>query len=420
VPQIAVGSGRRAGVIVQIGSESSRPATLLVGRLPLILEVTPDRGTSGDRVTIRGRGFEAAPEANQVAIGGQPALVFSATESELVVATPSVPSPSNQVDAPVVVHARGRSSNPVPFVALRLSSGYFTPHYFPVPVAERPSRTDVAVVATDLGPVLLLGGSADAPSSAERASRAAAALNTMTQEAATAAVTLESREKPTTGVAIAGKPDLLVAATPEDAAAYAEIGGGRRPTPRALADFWAALLQDYVSLFVRGERPVRLLQLTSRGRALLDIYAETLRRAGRGSGVPLGVVSPLTSSLAKSLRDMALIPPADGQAVAAAALEGHWEGTMDDGGGQKDILVRLSLQGGRLVGGLTTRSGGLGIEVPLRDITFDRGTVRFVLVAGNAPRHFEGTVQDDGITGTVRLEAESKESPGRFALRYVE
>lgn len=420
VPQISVGSGRRAGVIVQIGAESSRPATLLVGRLPLILEVTPDRGESGDRVTIRGRGFETAPEVNQVSIGGQAALVFSATETELVVATPSVPAPSNQVDAPVVVRARGRSSNSVPYVALRLSSGYFTPRYFPVPVAERPSRTDLAAIATELGPVLLLGGSGDAPSTAERASRVAAALNAMTREAATRAVPLEVREKPTTGVAIAGKADLLLAATPEDAAAYTEISGGRRLTPRALADFWAALLQDYVSLFVRGERPIRLLQLTSRGRALLDIYAETLRRAGRGSGVPLGVVSPLTGSVAKSLRDMAFIPPADGTAVAAAAMEGHWEGTMDDGGGQKDILVRLSLQGGRLIGGLTTRSGGLGIEVPLRDVSFDRGTLRFVLAAGNTPRHFEGTVQDDAITGTVRLEAGSKESAGQFALRYVE
>lgn len=420
VPAIAVGSGRRAGVIVQIGAESSRPATLLVGRLPLILEVTPDRGASGDRVTIRGRGFEAALEANQVAIGGQPALIFSATETELVVATPSVPSPSNQVDAPVVVRARGRSSNAVPYVALRLSSGYFTPRYFPVPSGDRPSRTDLAVVATELGPVLLLGGSGDAPSAAERASRAAAALNAMTQEAATRAVILESREKPATGVAIVGNPGLLLTATPEDAAAYAEISGGRRLAPRAVADFWAALLQDYISLFVRGERPIRLLQLTSRGRALLDIYAETLRRAGRGSGVPLSVLSPLPASLAKSLRDMALIPPADGTAVAAAAMEGRWEGTMDDGGGEKDILVRLSLQGGRLVGGLTTRSGGLGIEVPLRDVSFDRGTLRFVLAAGNTPRRFEGAVQDDAITGTVRLDAGPKESAGRFALRYVE
>jgi len=302
---------------------------------------------------------------------------------------------------------------------MRLSSGYFTPRYFPVPLAERPSRADLAVVATELGPVLLLSGSGDAPTTAERASRAAAALNAMTQQAANTAITLEGREKPATGLAIVGTPDLLVAATPEDAAAYAEIGGVRRPTPRALADYWAALLQDYVALFVRGERPTRLLQLSSRGKTLLDIYGETLRRAGRGSGVPLSIVNPLTSSLAKSLRDMALIVPADGQAVAAAAMEGHWEGTMDDGGGEKDILVRLSLQGGRLVGGLTTRAGGLGIEVPLRDVSFDRGTLRFVLVAGNVPRHFEGTVQDDAITGTVRLEAGSKDS-GRFALRYVE
>ncbi|HEY7514968.1 MAG TPA: IPT/TIG domain-containing protein, partial [Vicinamibacteria bacterium] len=163
IPDIPVTPGEGASVVVQLGTESSRPAPLFLGRLPLLTGVAPPQGSAGDRVTVKGRGFDPNPVNDSVSFAGVPALVFTATEREIVVAAPSVASPSAQVDAPIVVRSRGRDSNPIPFQLLRSSPGYFVPRYFPVPVTEHPGA-DHAFVSTDLGPVLLLGGRAGASS----------------------------------------------------------------------------------------------------------------------------------------------------------------------------------------------------------------------------------------------------------------
>lgn len=424
VPDIPVTAGQAAAVVVQVGTESSRAVSLLLGRLPLVLEVAPLRAAAGERVTVKGRGFDPTPAGNAVSFAGQPSLVFSASETELSVSVPSIQSASTQTEAPVVVQAKGRTSNPGAFALLRVSPGYFAPRYFPAPVAEHAGR-DYAFISTDLGPSLLLGGRGDAPSTAERASRVATALNAMVDAAANRPVAVEFREKPELGVGIAGSSNLLVKALPEDAAAYDEgwdpAAKGRRTFPRAVAIFWTAILQDEITLFLRHERPVHVLELSPRGKAFLEIYAEGLRRAGPGVGVPIGVVSPLGASLAKSLKDMALIIPAESQAVSAAGVEGRWEGTMEESGaGQKAIQVKFRLEGKQLAGALTTRSGGLGVELPLREIVYEKGTLRFVLLVGGSPRHFSGTVAGDTVTGTIQLGANTKDSVGRFSLKYVE
>jgi hypothetical protein len=422
VPTVPVTAGQGALVVVQVGSESSRPAMLLLGRLPLVTGVNPPRGGAGDRVTIAGRGFDPSPAGNIVSFAGQPALVFSASETELVVAAPSVPAGSSEVDAPVTVQARGRASNAATFAEVRSSPGFFAPRYFPAPVAERPGR-DEAFVSTDLGPVLLLGGRSDAPSTAERAARTAAALNAMIDAAMTRPLTLELREKGEPAVAVTGEPEPLVKATAQDAAAYDDwdASKGRRSSPRAVAAYWTALLQDQLSLFVRHERPTRVLELSTRGRAVLEIYAEALRRAGPGGGVPIGVVSPLGATLAKNLRDMALLLPDESQSVAAAAIEGRWEGTMEESGaGQKGIQVRLRADGKKLGGTLTTRSGGLSVDIPLKEVGYEKGALRFVLLVGDSPRHFSGTVRGDVIEGTIQSGEGGKNAIGRFDLKYVE
>lgn len=423
LPSLAVTPGQSAAVVVQVGTESSRPTNVLLGRLPLVLGVTPPRASAGDRVTIKGRGFDPSPNGNAVSFAGQPSLVFSASETELTVAVPSVPSASTQFEAPVVVETKGRASNPGLFALVRVSPGYFAPRYFPAPVPEH-AGSDHAFISTDLGPSLLLGGRGDAPSTAERAAKVAAALNAMAEAAASRPISVEFREKPDLGVGIAGSPDLLVKTLPEDAAAYDgwdPATKGKRASPRTVAVFWTALLQDEITLFLRHERPVHVLELSPRGKAFLEIYAEALRRAGPGAGVPIGVVNPLGASLAKNLRDMALILPAEGQAVSAAGVEGRWEGTMEESGaGEKAIQVRLRLEGKQLAGGLTTRSGGLGVELPLREIVYDKGALRFVLLVGGSPRHFAGTVVGDTVTGTIHLGANVKDAVGRFSLKYVE
>src|SRR6185503_14735103 len=118
-------------------------------------------------------------------------------------------------------------------------------------VAERPGE-DVVFVSTALGPALLLGGKADAPSTAERAMRAATALNAVVQAAASKPAVIEARDRPAPGVALQGSPTLLVAATPDDAAAFGRepTARGQRASPRAVAELWAALLQDHLTLFV--------------------------------------------------------------------------------------------------------------------------------------------------------------------------
>jgi hypothetical protein len=426
VPQIPASPGQEMKVVVQAAGETSSPAKLYWGRLPLVLEAQPVRGEAGTRVTLTGRGFDPSVSGNAVTFAGAPALVFSASPNEIMVSAPSIPSAATQVEVPVVVQAQGRASNPGVFTLVRPSRGYFLPRFFPAPVPEHPG-SDHAFVATELGPLLLLGARDDSASIADRASKVAAALNAAVDAAATRPVSLELRDAAAPAVAVAGSPDVLVKALPEDAAAYdAAIdpsSKGRRPQPKALAAFWLALLQDQMALFVSHERPVHTVELTPRGKVLLDIYAEALRRAGSGVGVPEGVVSPLGTGLAKSLREMALSLPAEGQASAAASVEGTWTGTVEESStGSKGVTLRLATEGGKLVGGLTTRSGKLGAEVPLKDVAYDRGTstLRFVLVVGGSPRYFSGTLQGDTIAGTIRSSANAKDATGQFSVKYVD
>ncbi len=341
VPELSVTPGEPAPVLITVGRESSKPTPIYLGRLPLLIEARPIKAMPGERVTLRGRGFDTNLANLDVRFGGAPALLISATESEIVAAVPGSGVMTSRMDAAAVVSVRGSRSNSAPFILTRLSSGYFTPHYFAAPVPERPGY---ALVSTDIGPVLALGGRADAASTAERALRAASALNAMVEEARKKPVSLEVRDQPVLGVALVGHPDLLLAVTPDDLAAYEIFDPTlrtRRVSQRSVAAFWSALLQDQIALFVTRERPSRVVEISPRGRALMQIYSEALRRAGAGAGVPVGVVNPLPSNLGRDLRDMALVLPNEGQSSAAAAIEGRWIGTMwEEGQGDKNIAIQ--------------------------------------------------------------------------------
>lgn len=416
VPAVPTVPGRPAPVVVQVGRESSKPANLFLGRLPLLIEVSPLRARAGERVTLRGRGFDAS---SSVSFEDAPALVFSAAESELVVAAPAAPIYASQFEATVFVDSRGSRSNPLTAILTRLSSGYFTPRYFPAPIV---GHAGAAFVSTDIGPVLVLGGKADAASTAERAARAAAALNALVEQAAQKPVALEVRDKPSLGIGVSGSPNLLVEVTSEDLAAYEAVDPtlrSRRVPLRSIASYWAALIQDQIALFVRRERPMRLLELSTRARALSLIYSEALRRAGVGGGVPLGVVSPLSSTRERELREMALILPSEGQSVAAAAVEGRWEGTLwEEGQGDKAIIVKLRLVGARLVGALTRRTGGISVDLPLQDVAYEKGTLRFTVVVGGVKQRFEGAVKGEEVSGSI-VPAAGGPSVGRFSLKYA-
>lgn len=412
MPKVSVQPGKAIAVGVQVGNNAARPATLLVGKLPLVLEVAPARGLPGDRVTLKGRGFDAAPGGSAAWFGGKPALVLAASERELQVVVPGAGQLTGPSEVNVSVRALGSTSSlPVSFSVTRPSTAVFVPRFF----AEPGPDPETVFVSSDLGPFLRLRGKADAQSAAERAARAAVALNGLLEQALRGPVTLELREKPQPGVSTAGAAQLLVAAMPEDGMAYE----GAHPTPRALARYWTALLQDYTALFAQKQRPFRVLELSPRGQALLELYAAAERRAGVGAGVPTSVVENLAPSQVRAIAEMALLVPGETQFAGGAAVAGRWDGTLEETGhATRAIQVRIRATAGALSGTLSTRAGAVSGELPLQEPAYKEGALRFVVKLGAAPLHFAGKLDGRSVSGEVQ--SAGGKPVGRFSLRWVE
>jgi hypothetical protein len=411
--------GRAVPVTLQVGVDSSPAVTLLLGRLPLIAEVAPRNGRAGDRVTMRGRGFDPSAAGNAVTFGTEPALVLSATETEMVAVVPHAQAGGSQIEVPISVTARGSSSaGGRPFTIQKPSAAVFVPRFFAAPVPEDQSGERV-FVSTALGPVLLLSGRGDAASPAERAARAADALN----NAFGSKVSLELRESPAPAVAVQERPEVIATATAADAAAYAPpiAPVAARVSPRALAGHWLAVLQDMQALFVNRQRPVRVVQGSPRGKVLLDLYAEGERLGGTGAGVPTRLVDPLPFAVGRAFREMALAPPAAGQALAAAAVTGVWRGTMEeDGVGQRPMQLRVEMAGSRLAGAITSRSGKLGMEIPVSDLVYEKGVLSFRTTSGSIARRYRATLEGATLAGTIHAADAREPVIGRFTLRYTE
>jgi hypothetical protein len=132
-------------------------------------------------------------------------------------------------------------------------------------------------------------------------------------------------------------------------------------------------------------------------------------------------VKPLNSVYAKSLRDLALLLPAQGQAQATAAIEGRWDGTMEEpGAGSRTIKVAFRKEGSGLAGTLTSRAGKVEMNTPLRDLGYQKGGIRFTVDIAGSPRFFAGSVQGAKMSGTVARSDGDKSPAGSFSLRYVE
>ena len=423
IPNLPTTEGRKVSVSVQIGPDSAKPAEIMLGRLPLVLGASPNRGSAGDKVIVQGRGFDPHPKGNLVTFSGQPALVLTASANELTVAAPTAPNADTQSDTEVAVKAKGvASTSSTRFLLMRLSSGTFVPRFFAAPVMEYPGD-EMAFVSTELGPLLLLGGKGSAATTAERAVRVATELNGLAARVAARPPAFELRERPEPGVGVVGAAEALLTATAEDANAYGkpwESGSktGRRASARAVAVQWHALLTDHFSLFLLKQRPLKVLELTARGKVLGDIYADALRQAGTGAGVPTRLVLPTSQGMAKNLREMALLIP-DQPARAGVAVEGRWAGTMDEGGGTKKFEIRVRFEGTRLMGSLTTQAGSLEMRAPIRDVSYEKGTLRFVVDLSGSPRLFSGTLQADSIEGSIQRTTGDKAGVGNFALKYA-
>ena len=411
VPDMPVVDGRGVPVEVTAGRETARPATLILGRLPLVTGLAPQSGEAGTTVTLSGHGLSAAPGATRVTFGSLEALVLAAGEREVKAVLPATGLLQSRQDLPVVVAVAEARSSPRVFTVSRPSGDVFRPRFAAAP-APGGDRDRHAVVGTEIGPLLLLTGRADAASTAERAVRAAAALNAVMAAAVGEAVIIEARD-----TAVAAGRSAIVTATAEDAdtlsRGFAGVAGAR-VAPGRLAEYWAALLNDYVGLFARRQRPNRIVQMAPGARALLDLYSDAGRRGG-GGGVASALVADMPAARARALQQLAFAAPAPGP-PSGIALAGAWEGTAEDGGPPRPIRVVIRAGDGALAGTLTSTSGSVAAGIPLQDLRYDRGVVRFTITLGGASRRFEGTLDGATLAGTVH----GGPAPGRFALRLVE
>jgi IPT/TIG domain len=420
VPDLPVVEGRTVQVAVQVGAEAAHPLSLMLGKLPLVAELVPDNGPAGARVLLRGRGFDPSPAGNVVLFGSDPALVLASSESELTVVAPSPSSSENQLRLPVMVRAKGAaSSSGLLFTLLRPSMGVYVPRFH---AAIVPGEPTLAFVGTELGPALLLGTADEAPSVGERAVRVAAALNAVIDAARNAAPVFEVRGG--TAIGVQGKADNLVRVLPDDASAYSRpldpVMKGQRVGPPQLAAFWVALLQDYSTLFIQHQRPTRVVELSPRGKVLLDLFAEAERHAGSGGGVPANLVTPLPYALGRALREMALEAPTRGHATAGAAVTGKWQGTFEEKGApERPVQLRLTLEGTKLTGVLSTTSGKISMELPVQEASYDHGALVFTVSTGAVPRRFRGTVAGSSVAGTIHT-APDNAVIGKFSLKYAE
>jgi hypothetical protein len=431
VPVIEGPPGTPAPVTVAMGLDASNGAPFLVGRLPLVQSLQPTSASAGDIVTAKGRGFHWKAADNVVRVGGARSFVTSVSDDELKFSVPRtasgelpvevrVPTSENKGEAVLTVQPL---ADPIDFrfVIEPLDAVPGSPH---------------AVLATGLGPAFVLAASGKR-SAADRALEGQRRLN----EAATVLkasrdLNFEVRNLETSpSLALAGRPEAILDATDEDAAAYNEdwtrLGGrGGAVTRARLALWWQAVLRDLVLLLVRGEKPQYAAALASEGRVLGDVF-EAARKTGR-FGVPLSVAATAKPALTAALRTLALRVPASvtaavpaGPAIAPAApagpaastvpalrLEGSWIGTELQGGVRKYVTVTLRGRGGSVV-----YEGGISVSVPLLSLDQpQRDSVRYSLEFRGGRRYYVGKWDGRKITGRISSDPSGRGDVGAFEL----
>jgi hypothetical protein len=414
--------GSPTQLVLTAGGAPPKTFDIYIGRLPLVISVEPKRGSLGERVVLTGRGFMPDPLANAVTFAGQAALVLQASATSLTVVAPAPPPDEVQPELAVVVTAGGRASTGSAFFGMiRTSSSGFLPRFFGAPVTEFPG-SGYTFVSSELGPLLLLGGPGESGSAAERAVALAEALNALVANASARPPAFELRERPQPGVGVVGDVRTFLVPTPADAEAYSKNwetgrGAGRRVTPAAVARHWAALLQDYFGLFLYRQRPLRLAAISPRGKVFTEIYGEASRRASGGTNVPTSIVLPTPQSMASGLRLAALVVSGETSRVAVA-VEGRWDGSMEDPDlGKRLFVVQMRQEGGRLAGTLTTWRGSIELRSPLREIGFERGQVSFTVDLQGTAYRFRGTLENNTVTGTIER---SGKAAVPFTLQFVE
>jgi hypothetical protein len=439
VPAIAGGPGTPAPVVVTVGGVESNPAPFFVGHLPLVSGLQPASAAPGDEVVVSGRGFQRDPLGNDVRIGGVAALVVSATDDEMKLIVPRLGAgaPSRALEVRVAGSAEvGQAALQVPSPSETVDFR-FVAEPFTAPPAGRH-----AVLATDLGPAFVLAASGG-QTAAQRALEAQRRLNqSATVLRATRGLNLEVRGLESSPViGLAGRPDVLLEVTAEDAAAYNEDwtglrGRGGPVTPARLARWWEALGRDLVLLSLRGEPPQFAAALAPEGRVLAQVY-EAARRTGR-FGVPESVVAEMRPTLRDGLRLLALRVPASVTAPAAAAavtapasagrapagaspapaadrlrIEGTWRGSEIEEGQQRYLTVTFGRDGGTVAyeGGITFTVPIVAVEQPRRD------QVQFSVQIRGGIRYYQGRWDGQVLRGSIARDAAGKNVVATFSLR---
>jgi hypothetical protein len=422
IPNVPLPEGTKTNLVLETGSGPPKTFEIYIGRLPLVTEVAPKFGPIGERVVLSGRGFMPDPLANSVSFAGQPALVVQASATSLTVIAPAPPPEEIQPELPIVVTAGGRASTShAVFAMQRGSSSGYQPRFFAAPVVEFPG-SGYAFVSSELGPVLLLGGPAEAGSVAERAVALSSALNALVANAQAKPPAFELRERPQPGVGIVGDVRTFLVPTPEDALAYSKNwetgrGEGKRVAQAAVARHWAALLSDYFGLFLYRQRPLRLAAISPRAKVFTEIYGEANRRASGGNNVPTSIVLPTSQSMGGALRYAALVVSGE-SSRAAVAVEGRWDGTMEDPDlGKRIFQLVMRQEGGKIAGTLTTSRGSIQLSSPVRNAAFKDGNLDFTVDLQGTAYRFRGMLENNTVTGTI----ERKGKPGvPFTLQFVD
>ena len=432
VPEGAGVPGTPAPVVVTVGGVESNPAPFIVGHLPVVSAVSPASAAPGDLLEVSGRGFQADPVRDDVRLGGVPALVLSATGDAMKVVVPRVgPGEPARV---LEVRVPGSDSVGQGTLQVEAPADPVEFRFVAEPFTAVPGRGH-AVLSTGLGPAFVLAASGG-KSAAARAVEAAGRLNAAAQALrTTVGLNLEARGLDASPVlGLAGKPEVLLEVTEEDAAAYNEDWTGLRgrggPVTRArLARWWEALGRDLVLLTVRGEKPQFAAALAPEGRVLVQVF-EAAQRTGR-PGVPRQVVDEARPPLRDGLRLLALrVPPsvtAPVAAVAAAALpaaaatpsparlqlEGTWGGSQVEQGQRQYISVAFQRGGGSI-----SYEGGITLTVPLLSLEqARRDQVRFSVQIRGGVRHYAGKWDGEAITGSISTDAAGRDVVATFELR---
>ena len=310
VPALGLPAGSLVPVVVGSGPDRSAPATLILGRLPVITSVEPRAASLGDVVRLRGRGLRPSPGEHAVRIGGALALVVGASEGAVDVMVPAE-APAGEV--PVEVRVQGYPDPGTAGLTVNPPADPIELRFAAEPYVDGSGRVRAAI-SSGLGPAFVLSASAGR-SAAERAAEAVGRLNaaaTALKAAGEAGVEVRGAG-PTSAIALTGAREALLEVTDEDAAAYqAEAAAQRLRAPRVtrgrLAAWWAALLNDLVLALGRGERPRQAAALAPEGRALGELF--DLATRGGAPGIMRSGLAAARPALRDSLRSLGLRVPA--------------------------------------------------------------------------------------------------------------